>query len=33
MTHHIGWETSLEKALKRGKSERKEVLIDFFNPG
>jgi len=33
MSHHIEWETSLEDALSKSKSEKKPVLIDFFNPG
>jgi hypothetical protein len=33
MSHHIEWETSMENALSKAKSENKAVLIDFFNPG
>jgi hypothetical protein len=29
----VEWETSLETALTRARSERKPVLVDFFNPG
>jgi hypothetical protein len=29
----IVWESSLEAALERGKTERKWVLLDIFNPG
>ena len=29
----IQWETELDKALSRAKSENKQVLLDFFNPG
>jgi len=29
----IVWETDLEQALARAKSEGKHVLLDFFNPG
>jgi len=27
------WETDFEKALSRGKTEKKNVVLDFFNPG
>jgi hypothetical protein len=27
------WETDFQKALSRGKSEKKNVVLDFFNPG
>ncbi len=33
MASKIEWETSMEKALSRAKAERKQVLLDFFNPG
>jgi hypothetical protein len=29
----IVWETSLEAALERGKTESRLVLLDIFNPG
>jgi hypothetical protein len=29
----IKWEKMLETALARAKSEKKPVLLDFFNPG
>ena len=29
----IKWETEFEAAFARAKSEKKPVLIDFFNPG
>ena len=29
----IQWETDMDKALSRAKSENKPVLLDFFNPG
>jgi len=29
----IKWETELDAALARAKSENKPVLMDFFNPG
>jgi hypothetical protein len=32
MAYDIVWETSLEAALAKGKSEGKYVLLDFFNP-
>lgn len=28
----ISWETDLNQALKRSKTEQKPVLLDFFNP-
>jgi hypothetical protein len=28
----IKWESSMEVALERAKSEKKPVLLDFFNP-
>jgi hypothetical protein len=33
MAGTIEWETGLERALERAKSENKPVLLDFFNPG
>lgn len=33
MAEPIRWETSLEVALGRAKSEKRTVLLDFFNPG
>jgi len=33
MASKVEWETSMEKALSRAKTEGKEVLLDFFNPG
>jgi hypothetical protein len=33
MAKAIEWESSMDKALMRAKSEGKEVLLDFFNPG
>ncbi len=33
MSNNIKWESSLEKALERSRSEEKLVLLDFFNPG
>ncbi len=33
MGNGIAWETSMEAALARAKTEKKPVLLDFFNPG
>jgi hypothetical protein len=33
MGNSIKWETELNAALARAKSEQKPVLMDFFNPG
>jgi hypothetical protein len=33
MESTIAWETDLDRALGRGKAERKTILLDFFNPG
>ncbi len=33
MEKRIQWETELKKALSRALSEKKPVLLDFFNPG
>ena len=33
MTNNIKWESEMQVALKRAKSENKPVLLDFFNPG
>jgi len=33
MSKTIQWETDFSKALKRAKTEKKPVLLDFFNPG
>ena len=32
MEDKIKWETSMNNALLRAKSENKNVLLDFFNP-
>ena len=29
----IVWESDMEKALSRSGTEKKPVLLDFFNPG
>ncbi len=29
----INWESEITKALERGQTENKPVLLDFFNPG
>ena len=29
----IAWETDMTKALTRGKTDKKTILLDFFNPG
>lgn len=33
MESTIMWETTMDKALSRAQSEKKPVLLDFFNPG
>jgi len=33
MSKTIQWETDFVKALARAKTEKKPVLMDFFNPG
>jgi hypothetical protein len=33
MPNKIKWELEMQAALKRAKSEKKPVLLDFFNPG
>jgi hypothetical protein len=33
MGDKIKWESSMESALARARSEKKHVLLDFFNPG
>jgi hypothetical protein len=33
MAETIAWETSMDRALARAKSEHKPILLDFFNPG
>ncbi len=33
MMANVKWETDLDAALKRAKSENKKVLLDFYNPG
>lgn len=33
MATAIHWETEMDQALSRAKSENKPVLLDFFNPG
>lgn len=32
MEENIKWETIMDEALARAKSENKAVLLDFFNP-
>jgi len=29
----IVWETELSKALSKAKTENRQVLLDFYNPG
>ena len=29
----IAWETDLQRALTRAQTEKRAVLLDFFNPG
>jgi hypothetical protein len=33
METKIQWETDMSRALAKGKSQRKHLLVDFFNPG
>jgi len=33
MANKFEWETSMEKALARAKTDGKPVLLDFHNPG
>ncbi len=33
MENKLIWETEMEKALARARSEKKSVVLDFFNPG
>ncbi len=33
MAKKIQWETEWKGALSRAKSEKKPILLDFFNPG
>lgn len=33
MESKIAWETSLDKARDRARSEGKPIFLDFFNPG
>jgi len=33
MENKIIWETDMNKALSRAKSENKLILLDFHNPG
>jgi uncharacterized protein YyaL (SSP411 family) len=33
MAKTIAWETEMERALTRAKSEDKPIFLDFFNPG
>lgn len=33
MENKIKWESQMDAALSRAQSERKPVLLDFFNPG
>jgi len=32
MEKKIKWETELDKALGRSKTEKKPIFLDFFNP-
>ncbi len=32
MTKQIQWEKVFDKALSRGKAEKKVIFLDFFNP-
>lgn len=33
MENKITWESQMDTALSRTRSEKKPVLLDFFNPG
>ena len=33
MAGKIKWETEMKAALSRARAEKKEILLDFFNPG
>lgn len=33
MENQITWESQMDMALSRARSEKKPILIDFFNPG
>ncbi len=33
MENKIIWESQMDKALSRSRTEKKPVLLDFFNPG
>lgn len=33
MPNKIEWETNFDKVLSKARSEKKPVLLDFFNPG
>jgi len=33
MSSKIKWETDIDSAVARAKSEDKPILLDFFNPG
>ena len=33
MAGNITWESDVKVALKRAREEKKQVLLDFFNPG
>lgn len=33
MENKIRWETDMDTAVARARSEKKAVLLDFFNPG
>jgi len=33
MENRIEWVRKMEEAIKRGRSENKPILLDFFNPG
>jgi hypothetical protein len=33
MENKIRWETDMDTAVARARSEKKPVLLDFFNPG
>lgn len=33
MESKIQWETEIDAALRKARSEKKPVVVDFFNPG
>ncbi len=33
MENMVAWESVLDTALSRAKTEKKAVVLDFFNPG